>query len=126
MPTREESEAQHHVFVSYPHGENASGWVTQLVTQLDLRVNGMLDEGNAHFWFDFQLDRSDSLTEQIRNAIRKSSLFLMIGSPRYLRSEWCANRELTDFMRQEFKGRIFIVEKRPFDRKRLPRCYRIN
>jgi TIR domain len=113
-------ETQHHVFVSYPHGENASGWVTQLVTQLDLRVNGMLDEESVHFWIDFQLDRSDSLTEQIRDAIRKSSLFLMIGSPRFLKSEWCKNKELPDFMRQEFKGRIFIVEKRPFDRKRLP------
>jgi hypothetical protein len=73
--------------VSYPHGENASGWVTQLVTQLDLRVNGMLDEGSAQFWIDFQLDRSDSLTEQIRDAIRQSSLFLMIGPLRYLKSE---------------------------------------
>jgi TIR domain len=113
-------ETQHHVFVSYPHGENASGWVTQLVTQLELRVNGMLDEGSVHFWIDFQLDRADSLTEQIRDAIRKSSLFLMIGSPRFLKSEWCKSKELPDFMRQEFKGRIFIVEKRPFDRKRLP------
>jgi hypothetical protein len=116
----EDIETQHHVFVSYPHGENASGWVTQLVTQLELRVNGMLDEESVHFWIDFQLDRSDSLTEQIRDAIRKSSLFLMIGSPRYLKSEWCKSRELPDFMRQAFKGRIFIVEKRPFDRKRLP------
>jgi len=116
----EDFETQHHVFVSYPHGENASGWVTQLVTQLELRVNGMLDEESVHFWIDFQLDRSDSLTEQIRDAIRESSLFLMIGSPRFLKSEWCKNKELPDFMRQEFKGRIFIVEKRPFDRKRLP------
>ena len=116
----EDLETQYHVFVSYPRGENASGWVTQLVTQLELRVNGILDEGSAHFWIDFQLDRSDSLTEQIRDAIRGSSLFLMIGSPRYLKSEWCSNKELPDFMRQEFKGRIFIVEKRPFDRKRLP------
>ena len=116
----EDFETRHHVFVSYPHEENASGWVTQLVTQLDLRVNGMLDEESVHFWIDFQLDRSDSLTEQIRDAIRKSSLFLMIGSPRYLKSEWCNNKELPDFMRREFKGRIFIVEKRPFDRKKLP------
>ena len=57
------------------------------MTQLDLRVNGMLDEGSAQFWIDFHLDRSDSLTEQIRDAIRQSSLFLMIGSPRYLKSE---------------------------------------
>jgi hypothetical protein len=119
MPT-EDLEMQHYVFVSYPHGENALGWVTQLVTQLDLRVNGMLDDESVHFWIDFQLDGADSLSEQIRDAIRKSSLFLMIGSPRYLKSEWCKNKELPDFMRQEFKGRIFIVEKRPFDRKRLP------
>ena len=117
---RKISKRQHHVFVSYPHGESASGWVTQLVTQLELRVNGMLDEGSVHFWIDFRLDRSDSFTEQIRDAIRKSSLFLMIGSPRFLKSEWCKSKELPDFMRQEFKGRIFIVEKRPFDRKRLP------
>jgi hypothetical protein len=116
----EDFETQHRVFVSYPHDENASGWVTQLVTQLDLRVNGMLDEESVHFWIDFQLDRSDSLTEQIRDAIRESSLFLMIGSPRFLKSEWCNNKELPDFMRREFKGRIFIIEKRPFDRKKLP------
>ena len=33
--------------MSYPLGDNASGWVTQLVTQLELRVNGMLDEESA-------------------------------------------------------------------------------
>ena len=67
MPT-EDLEMQHHVFVSYPHGENALGWVTQLVTQLDLRVNGMLDDESVHFWIDFQLDGADSLSEQIRDA----------------------------------------------------------
>jgi hypothetical protein len=97
VASQEDLRTDHHVFVCYPHGENASGWVTQLVTQLDLRVNGMLDEESAHFWIAFQLDRSDSLTEQIRDAIRTSFLFLVIDSPRFLKSEWCNNKELPDF-----------------------------
>jgi hypothetical protein len=45
----------------------------------------------------------------------------MIGSPGFLASEWCMNRELPEFLEATCSERIIVVEKIPFDRNYLPK-----
>jgi hypothetical protein len=60
--------------------------------------------------------RYERLDEQIRTAIRESSIFLLIGSNGYLASDWCLNQELSQFLGDFGDERIFIVENMPYNR----------
>ena len=116
------------IFVSYAHvddqpeAEGIDGWVTHLVRELNRRVTGILGrQGLVRFTIDHQLNGHETLDEQIRKLILESSIFLMVGSPGYLRSDWCLNRELPGFLNKDVcTDRIFIVEKMKYDRARMP------
>jgi hypothetical protein len=116
------------VFVSYAHVDDQSeadgldGWVTHLVRQLQLRVSGQVGRKEfLRFKMDHQLNGHERLDEQIRTAIRESSIFLVIGSNGYLASDWCMNKELPQFLGDICRDRIFIVEKMPYNRSALPK-----
>jgi hypothetical protein len=109
-------QAENHSCGKYPNGDPIEGWVDVLLSNLEFRL-GQLGwrEGTLEFWTDHQASGIDSLSEQIREQIRTCSLFLAVTSPAYYASDWCINRELPQFLQQECKGRIAVVEKHPFD-----------
>jgi hypothetical protein len=119
---------RYQIFVSYAHVDNQAeagdldGWVTHLVRELERRVIGQIGRQECvHFKIDQQLNGYEQLDEQIRTAIRESSIFLLIGSNGYLASDWCMNKELPQFLGDFGGERIFIVEKMPYNRAALPR-----
>jgi hypothetical protein len=120
--------ARYQIFVSYAHVDNQAeagnldGWVTHLVRELERRISGQIGRKECvHFKIDHQLNGHEQLDEQIRAAIRESSIFLLIGSNGYLASDWCMNQELPQFLGDFGGERIFIVEKMPYNRAALPR-----
>jgi TIR domain len=119
---------RYQIFVSYAHVDNQAeagdldGWVTHLVRELERRVIGQIGRQECvHFKIDRQLNGYEQLDEQIRTAIRESSIFLLIGSNGYLASDWCMNKELPQFLGDFGGERILIVEKMPYNRAALPR-----
>ena len=105
-----------------PFDCNKTKWVTHLVRELDRRISGQIGRKECvHFTIDHQLNGYEQLDEQIRTAIRESSIFLLIGSNGYLASDWCMNQELSQFLGDFGGERIFIVEKMPYNRAALPR-----
>jgi hypothetical protein len=115
----------HDVFVSYAHlddqGERA--WVSTLVRHLDTEIRQRLGTKDLRIWIDHELDGNRPLTPEIMQAIRRSATILLIVSPSYIASEWCA-RERNAFLGFArdcvAEGRIFIVRCRDIDRQFLP------
>jgi TIR domain len=115
----------HDVFVSYAHlddqGEGA--WVTNLVRHLETEVRPRLGAKDLRIWIDHELDGNHPLTPEIMQAIRRSATILLIMSPSYIASEWCA-RERNAFLSVArdcvSEGRIFIVRCREVDRQYQP------
>ena len=120
--------SRHQIFVSYAHVDNQAetddldGWVTHLVRELERRISGQIGRKEfVYFKIDHQLNGHEQLDEQIRTAIRESSIFLLIGSNGYLASDWCMNQELSQFLGDFGGERIVIVEKMPYNRAALPK-----
>ena len=82
----------HDVFVSYAHLDNQgeSAWVTTLVRHLETEVRQRLGATDLRVWIDRELDGNRPLTPEIMQAIRRSATILLIVSPSYIASEWCA------------------------------------
>ena len=115
----------HDVFVSYAHldDQGESAWVTNLVRHLDTEVRQRLGTKDLRIWIDRELDGNRPLTPEIMQAIRRSATILLIVSPSYIASEWCA-RERNAFLGFArdcvSEGRIFIVRCRDIDPQSLP------
>jgi len=115
----------HDVFVSYAHlddqGEGA--WVTNLVRHLDTEIRQRLGTQDLRLWIDRELDGNHPLTPEIMRAIRRSATIILIVSPSYVASEWCA-RERNAFLGFArdcvSEGRIFVVRYREIDPQILP------
>ena len=118
---------EHDIFISYasvddhPPVNVEKGWVTTLVTELERVLAEELGRsGCASIWMDYQLGSNDALTPTLLSAIDRSATLLVVLSPGYMASEWCA-RERNAFLSKarEFntqgKGQIFLVEKKPID-----------
>jgi hypothetical protein len=110
---------EHDVFISYAHGQ-AEGdalaplrtWSQKFIENLraDFR-NLRNDFDNLKFWYDREVDPTAALTHEIKCAVEKSCILLIIMSPRYLVSDWCT-RELDWFKAQiqsRRPGRVFVV-----------------
>lgn len=115
----------HDVFVSYAHldDQGETAWVTNLVRHLDTEVSQRLGTSDLRIWIDHNLDGNRPLAPDIIEAIRRSATLLVIMSPGYIASGWCA-RERNAFLgfAQECAsdGRIFIVRCRDVDASCLP------
>lgn len=118
---------EHDVFISYASVDNhppvsvSKGWITTLVQELQRVLDIELGRNDrANIWMDYQLQANDVLTDTLLNTLNRSATLLIVLSPGYLESEWCA-RERNIFMQKaqqinaEGKGRIFLVEKREMD-----------
>jgi hypothetical protein len=133
----------HDIFVSYAHGPEAqnryhgerdnllTGWtrrfVDDLTAQIDVSLSQVEFGGQAAFFMDGDLNGSGSLTANIKAAVQKSALLLVVMSPLYLRSKWCTdeidwflaagkedNPELHRF------NRIFVTRAFPTDHRLWP------
>jgi len=115
----------HDLFVSYAHLDNQgeSAWVTTLVGKLETEVRQRLGTKEFRIWIDDELDGNRPLTPEIMESLRRSATLLIVMSPAYLASEWCA-KERTAFLTFVrdcvAEGRIFIVHCRETERKDIP------
>jgi hypothetical protein len=115
----------HDVFVSYAHLDNQGepAWVTNLVRRLESEVGPRLGSKDLRIWIDHDLDGNHPLTPEIMQAIRRAATVLLIVSPSYIASEWCA-RERNAFLGVArdcvSEGRVFIVHCREVDRQFQP------
>jgi hypothetical protein len=113
------------VFVSYAHLDNQgeSAWVATLVRHLDTEVRQRLGTKDLRIWIDHSLDGNRPLTPEIMQEIQRSAILLVVMSPSYLSSEWCA-KERNAFLKFARacvnEGRIFIVRCRDTDPKATP------
>lgn len=120
---------QHDIFVSYAHIDNVplgneKGWVTMLVDHLKIVLDKGLGNGDTHFWFDPDLKGNEPFSQKIESGLQGSATLLVIASPSYLRSPWCA-RERNAFLktvreRSAAGSRIFRVDVDKLDRKEFP------
>ncbi|HEY3567618.1 MAG TPA: toll/interleukin-1 receptor domain-containing protein [Thermoanaerobaculia bacterium] len=110
------------IFVSYAHVDDEllpgaeEGWVTTFVMVLRTFLGQRLGRKDAYsLWMDHQLARNVQITPQIMDALRDTSILLVILSPGYLASDWC-QRERSAFLkvikdRARSGSRVFIVER---------------
>jgi TIR domain len=126
------------LFISYSHVDDVpfdgdeAGWVTRLVRNIEKLLAMKL--GRREFfdlWMDGRLTGNEPVTELIEGKIRDAAVFVLVLSPGYLASIWCA-RELEAFraevcLRLGELSRVFVVEfgevERPAELSQ-PRGYR--
>jgi hypothetical protein len=124
----------HDVFVSYAHVDDEPlsgaphGWVTTLVGNLETIVRQKLGYKQFEFWMDQELAGNAPLTPAILDALSKTALQLVVVSPGYLASEWCA-KERQAFLqkvreRLDAGSRAFLVYYDKVERDRLPAEFR--
>lgn len=124
----------HDIFVSYAHVDDVplvdgGGWVSTFVQQLRRLLAMRLGRADAYsIWMDQRLIGSEPFPEALLNNIRQSAALIIILSPGYLRSEWCANEAnaFLDTVRSKSYAhrRIFIVESWPTNRDEWPAEFR--
>ncbi|HMJ92668.1 MAG TPA: toll/interleukin-1 receptor domain-containing protein [Allosphingosinicella sp.] len=102
------------IFVSYAHDDKpkvgpAAKWIVRFKEALAVELNRYTGE-HFNIYFDEDAQRFDDEIENILAKVRKSGIFLMIGSPNFVASPWCRN-EIRTF-REEIgdPSRIFIAE----------------
>jgi hypothetical protein len=81
------------LFISYRHLDNrhpTEGWVGQLHAYLAGRLPQLLDSDDIQVWRDPRLDGLDVLDEVLEREVRQSAMLLVVLSPGYARSDWCA------------------------------------
>jgi hypothetical protein len=110
---------RHDVFISYAHldnlkaGEVRGGWVDSLVDPLTVQLKKRVGSDAVQIWMDHELAGNRPLTPEILTAVRESALLVVLLSPAYLRSEWCA-RERNAFLQvardRVADGRVFVIK----------------
>jgi len=117
------------VFVSYSHQDDCplvddtSGWITTFTRQLNMELAKRLGSRALKVWRDPGLAGNEPLTPQLLEIIRRSATLLVVMSPSYLNSEWCAREResFCSFARECVgQGRIFIVRHRETEREQAP------
>jgi hypothetical protein len=133
------------IFVSYAHGPQGqssysdqqlnllSGWTHRFVDDLKAQIAHNLgryrnEESGVKVFLDPDLERSGSLTENLKQKAETSALFLAVMSPFYLNSPWCtdeikwfssAGAEDSPELRRF--SRIFVARIEPTDHDTWPR-----
>lgn len=121
---------EHDVFVSYAHIDNedrnevrSAGWVDAVKAELEDQLRRRLGSREVRIWIDDQLAANQPVTPEIVRQVAGSALLLVVLSPGYLRSEWCA-RERNAFLRgaqERFnQGRLFVIQNLDVDRRQWP------
>src|SRR5262245_20008212 len=105
------------LFVSYSHiddrpwGPAQHRWVNQFHKELESRLEMLLGR-RIEIWRDPKLRGNDELSEAITDALARSTTFLLILSPRYLKSEWCVKE--FEFFKTTTSGRHLPGTGRPW------------
>ena len=87
---------QHDVFISYAHGDDRA-WIDRLVDQLGTAVKQRLGIKPSLWIDDDALRASRDFSNEIPDAVRHSAVFLLLPSPCYIRSRYCAEQECKVF-----------------------------
>ncbi len=108
-------DCNHDVFVSYAHLDNQgeSAWVSTLVQRLQIETQQRLGSKELRIWQDDELNGNHPLTPAVMQAIQGAATLLIVMSPGYLESEWCAkerNAFLTFAQDCVSTGRVFMVQ----------------
>jgi hypothetical protein len=80
------------VFVSYATVDNGFGWVSAFVEHLKTSLNAAVGlRSEQRIWWDkTNIDEDAPLTDQIRARAAQVQTMLVLLSPGYVRSRWCA------------------------------------
>jgi len=118
-------DCNHDVFVSYAHLDNQGepAWVSTLVQRLQIETQQRLGSKELRFWHDDQLNGNHPLTPAVMQAVRGAATLLIVMSPGYLASEWCAKERNAFLMFARdcvATGRVFMVRCRDTDRGAVP------
>ena len=114
------------LFVSYAHADDIAtdsqgGWVTHFVRQLEpyLRRRGVPE--TLRIFFDSRATGGNSHLPELLSAVRRSALFLAVGSPSYAVRDW-PRQELDAFVENvSDPSRLFMIECLPLsDGDRYP------
>jgi hypothetical protein len=107
----------HDLFVSYAEADDQSmdghdGWVTAFVKRLRIALTQRLGGQLPDVYFGNRLQANQQLDE-ILKAVRRSGLFLAVGSRAFIEREW-TNLELNTFVGTGAStARIFLIECMP-------------
>ena len=117
----------HRIFISYarvndlPDPGDEKGWVSTFVDFLNARLPGRVGGQAVEIWKDDWLAGKEPVTKALQASVTPRSVFIMMLSEPYLASAWCSDRELLQFLSENFlPGRIFLVELEKIDRGRFP------
>lgn len=111
--------AKYDIFFSYARlsnggGEDERGIVGRIVKELTTELNPHFAKA-AEVFYDMDDVEAGDLSEQLENAVRSSTVFVLLLSRRYFHSEWCM-RELEVFLEthgESAKDRVFILDNIP-------------
>lgn len=92
---------EHHIFVSYAHGNLWTPWVTEtFVPRLQCYLE--LEVGQLVPFVDEQIQTGARWDNVLKGCVARSKLMLSLLSAAYFRSEWC-RREMSLFFEREKK-----------------------
>jgi len=104
------------IFISYAHidnqplAEGLKGWVETFHERLKVRLEQLTGE-TTHIWRDRKLQGNDIFAETLITRLSKTSIMVVVLSPRYVKSEWCL-KELCEFSRcAETAGGLTVGDK---------------
>jgi eukaryotic-like serine/threonine-protein kinase len=114
---------EYDLFVSYAHADDIAadgrgGWIPQFVQQLESAVRQRVRNADAlKIYVDSRATGANYHLPQLLTAVRKSALFLAVGSPNYADRSW-PRQELQAFVEQwaapDF-SRLFLIECLPLN-----------
>lgn len=109
------------VFISYAHADNevdalGDAWVHQFQQNLRIALKQRLGRGDEiNIYFDARRLQGNHPLEEILDSVRKSAVFLAVGSPSYVNRQWTRD-ELAAFVAvSNDPARLFALERLPLD-----------
>ena len=109
------------VFISYAHADNevdalGDAWVQQFQQNLRIALKQRLGRGDEiAIYFDARRLQGNHPLDEILDSVRKSAIFLAVGSPSYVNRQWTRD-ELAAFVAvSDDPSRLFALERLPLD-----------
>lgn len=91
------------VFVSYAHAD------TELWEELRTHLQGLERRGLIDLWNDADITAGATWRTQIQAALESADVFLLLVSPAFVASEFCAGPELARAMARSAEGSALVV-----------------
>jgi len=103
------------LFISYAHKDERNfppGWVSGFVGDLRMAIENGLSRPLEVF-FDQAEQKAYNTIESILSEVRSSALLVVLATPSWIKSDWCA-RELREFLSTRADTtRVMVAEFRP-------------